>query len=152
MPDLSTPSSRLLFVTPHAQKYGLEPEIVCAVCEQESSWNPWAIRYEQAFYDTYVIPLKLGSLTEARMRATSFGLMQVLGEVAREFGFGGGYLTQLCDPDTGVNYGCRKLQKCFDVHGTPDCSLLAYNGGGNKDYAAEVLARISHYTNLGGSQ
>ena len=150
MPDLSTPQSRLLFVIPHAQKYGLEPEIVAAVCEQESSWNPWAARYEPLFYVKYVAPMNLPG-TESQMRATSFGLMQIMGETAREFGFGGGYLTELCDPDTGVNFGCKKLQKCFDIHKVPDCSLLAYNGGGNKDYAAEVLARVSHYTNLGGT-
>ena len=49
MPDLSTPQSRLLFVTPYAQKYGLEPEIVAAVCEQESGWDPLAVRFEPAF-------------------------------------------------------------------------------------------------------
>ena len=33
-----------------AAKYQLYPELVCALCEQESSWNTWAIRYEPNFF------------------------------------------------------------------------------------------------------
>ena len=148
MPDLSTPLSRLAFVTPYALKYGLEPEIVAAVCEQESGWDTWATRFEPAFFAKYIVPMTI-QIGEGEMRATSFGLMQIMGETAREFGFAGKFLTELCDPDVGVNFGCRKLQKCFDIHGDPDTALLAYNGGSNPAYPAEVLARISHYTNLG---
>ena len=28
---------------------GLDAALVCAVVEQESGWNPWAMRYEPAF-------------------------------------------------------------------------------------------------------
>jgi soluble lytic murein transglycosylase-like protein len=39
-----------------AAAHSLDPALVCAVCEQESSWDPFAIRYEPAFYDRYVAP------------------------------------------------------------------------------------------------
>lgn len=147
----STPQSRLAFVTPYATKYGLIPELVCAVCEQESGWEPGACRFEKDFLRRYIVPMNL-PLLEAFDRATSWGLMQIMGQTAIEFGFPLKELTSLRDPDLGVDYGCKKLQKCFDIHGTPDCALLAYNGGSNPAYPAQVLARISHYTNLGGNQ
>lgn len=143
--DLSTNDARLALAKKWAAKYGLDPLIVCAVIEQESAWNPWAMRYEPGFFARYIDPMKLSDATEAQARSTSFGLMQTMGQVAREKGFQGRFLTQLCDPDAGVEMGCRKLQECFAVHGDPETSLLAYNGGGNPDYGKQVLARVAHY-------
>ena len=146
MLDLSTTQARLALATKYALKYGLNPSLVAAVIEQESSWNPWAIRFEPAFHERYIVPLGFTDLTESHARATSFGLMQVMGQVARELGFQGRFLTQLCDPDAGVDIGCRKLQQCFDKHDRdPENSLLAYNGGGNQFYAKQVLDRMTHY-------
>jgi soluble lytic murein transglycosylase-like protein len=148
MLDLTTNASRIALASKYAAKYGLNAAIVAAVCEQESSWNPFAVRFEPAFYERYVVPLMIAetiTATEAECRAMSFGLMQVMGQVARERGFSGRFLTELCDPDVGVDIGCRKLQKCFSVHGDADTSLLAYNGGGNVEYASQVLARVAHY-------
>lgn len=142
--DLSTNDARLALATKYATKYGLDPFLVCAVIEQESGWNPWAMRFEPAFLERYISAMNLES-TEAHARATSYGLMQTMGQVAREKGFQGKFLTQLCDPDVGVDMGCRKLQECFSVHGDPETSLLAYNGGGNQFYPKQVLARVSHY-------
>jgi soluble lytic murein transglycosylase-like protein len=145
-PDLSTPQTRLGFVTPYALKYGLNPKIVAAVCEQESSWNPFAVRFEPAFESRYIKPaLPAAPTTRELTEAMSFGLMQIMGEVAMEFGWAGKFLTELCDPATGVLFGCKKLQKCYYVHGDDDTSLLSYNGGGNLNYGKEVLARVPHY-------
>lgn len=146
MIDLSTLDARKALAAKYAAKYGLDPAIVCAVIEQESSWNPWSTRFEPAFYTRYILPMALKDGTEAYTRSMSFGLMQVMGEVARELGFEGKFLVALCDPDVGVDYGCRKLQKCFDIHDRdPENSLLSYNGGGNLDYGKQVLARVDTY-------
>jgi len=32
-----------------ARKYGLPPELICALCEVESSWIPWAQRHEAGY-------------------------------------------------------------------------------------------------------
>src|SRR5260370_1553675 len=97
-----------------ACEHALDPALVCAVIEQESAWNPWAVRYEPGFLSRYVAPLyttgKLGA-TEAYTRAMSWGLMQVMGQVAREFVFTSDSLPQLSDPATGVELGCRILAK-----------------------------------------
>jgi soluble lytic murein transglycosylase-like protein len=145
--DLSTNDARLALARKWAAKHGgLDPYIVCAVCEQESSWNPFAVRYENEFLARYVKPLNpLSPTTQEITRACSFGLMQVMGLTAMEFGWRGYFLTDLCDPDNGVDYGCRKLQQCFENGSDDEHALLLYNGGGNAFYGQQVLARASHY-------
>ena len=143
--DLSTNDARLALVTKYAVKNGLDPAIVAAVCEQESGWNPYAVRFEPAFYQRYILPLNLANPTEAEGRAFSYGLLQIMGQTARELGFSGQFLTQLCDPDTGVAWGCLKLKKCFAEYPDPETALLKYNGGGNAEYGKQVLARVPHY-------
>lgn len=150
MDDLSTIDARKQLVGKWATQYSLDLPLVCAVATHESSWNPYACRYESAFYSRYIQPLvnngTVKTITEATMRATSFGLMQVLGEVAREFGFTGPYLTALCDPDTGLDYGCRKLARCFEAHpGDTRTALLAYNGSGDPSYPDLVLQYVRAY-------
>lgn len=132
-----------------AAVHELEFALVCAVIEQESGWDTWAVRYEKDFFSRYIWPLfKEGKIdaTEAHTRSMSYGLMQVMGQVAREFGFTGKYLTELCDPHMGVEYGCRKLSRCLIEHngGAAD-ALLAYNGGADAEYPLEVLARVKEY-------
>ena len=73
--------------------------------------------------------------TESRMRAFSWGLMQVMGQVAREHGFSGRSLAQLCEPATGLEIGCRVLAaKLAAAEGNVTRALLLWNGGGNRDY------------------
>lgn len=125
-----------------AQAHGLDPALVQAVCEQESNWVPWAIRYEPAFEARYVDPLGLAP-TEAFARGFSWGLMQLMGQVARELGFTG-HLASLCDPETGLEWGCKLLVnklKGVDLH----TGLQHWNGGGNPNYADQVIARMSKY-------
>jgi soluble lytic murein transglycosylase-like protein len=145
--DLSTQTARLTLAGKWATKYGLERELVCAVIEQESGWNPWAIRFEPGFLREYIKPVDPSHPSTREITCScSFGLCQVMGEVAVELGWRGSFLTELCDPDTGVDFGCRKLQQCFNAHGRDvTSSLLAYNGGGNPAYAEQVLARVSRY-------
>lgn len=144
--DLSTLQARLALAQKWGGKYHLDPAMICAVCEQESSWNPWASRFEPAFEARYIKPAIPAMPTTAELEeAMSFGLMQVMGEVAKEFGFQGTDYPRLCDPDTGVDFGCRKLLRCFSIHGADENGLLAYNGGSNRLYGQQVLARVSKY-------
>lgn len=144
--DLTTNDARLVLARKWAGKYGLDRELVCAVIEQESHWDPFAVRFEPAFETRYIHPAIPAAPTTLELtKAMSFGLMQVMGEVAIELGWRGPFLTALCDPDTGVDFGCRKLQKCFAAHTDPELSLLAYNGGSNALYGKQVLARVAHY-------
>jgi len=144
------PSSQLLALARKAASaQSLDPALVCAVVEQESGWNPWAMRYEPAFFSKYVAPLYTNNkiaATEAYSRGFSWGLMQVMGQVARETGFDALFLSALCDPEQGLAVGCRVLRKKFDaMAGDTTRTLLAWNGGANTAYPGQVLARRSRY-------
>jgi soluble lytic murein transglycosylase-like protein len=129
-----------------AGRHNLNPALVCAVIEQESSWNPWAIRYEAAFRDRYVVPLRLQEAEEIA-RSTSWGLMQVMGQVAREYGFTGNFLAELCSPNIGVDFGCLVLSdKLAKARGDVAKGLSLWNGGGNPDYSRSVISRLSGYS------
>jgi soluble lytic murein transglycosylase-like protein len=132
-----------------AAAHALDPALVCAVVEQESAWNPWAMRYEPAFFSKYVASLYTNNkiaATEAYSRGFSWGLTQVMGQVAREFGFDALFLSSLCDPEQGLAVGCKVLRKKFDaMAGDTTRALLAWNGGANPTYAAQVMARRARY-------
>jgi soluble lytic murein transglycosylase-like protein len=137
----------------HARQHGLDFKLVSAVIWQESRGNPWATRYEPNFYKKYIqgkrvkdlpgyVPLTNGrsEITELKERATSFGLMQPIGQTAREYGFKSNELTVLLDPMVNIEVGTKILadkirKKDGDIHK----GLLAYNGGGNIEYPNEVM-------------
>jgi len=137
-----------------ATKHGLDPALVCALCEVESSWIPWAVRHEPGYrwlwgltYDDYPTePRWLAKEVQLRgytagteriLQRTSWGLMQIMGAVARERGFRG-WLTELCDPAVNLEWGCRHLRWMIDhnnAYGLPDYRITpedlaaAWNGG-----------------------
>lgn len=128
----------------YARAAGLDEALVCAVVEQESNWIPWAIRYEPEFQARYVDPSHLGQ-TETIARSISWGLMQLMGQVARELGFNG-KMASLCDPDVGIPLGCQHLRNKIAAHGNDiHAGLQAWNGGGNPAYADQVLSRVTSY-------
>jgi len=74
------------------------------------------MRYEPAFFAKYVASLYTKykvSATEAYARGMSWGLMQVMGQVARENGFTDHYLSGLCDPAAGVDLGAAYCAKSW---------------------------------------
>jgi len=133
-----------------AAAQSLDPALVCAVVEQESAWNPWAMRYEPLFFAKYVASLYTNnkvSASEAYARGFSWGLMQVMGQVARETGFDALFLSTLCDPEQGLAIGCKVLRKKFDaMAGDTTRALLAWSMRGDTLYPARVLARVPHYS------
>lgn len=135
----------------------LSPELVCAMCSVESSWEPYACRYEPGFKLKYVdkiVVRRFGSITvetEAFMRSCSWGLMQVMGQVAREAGFTGPFLSALSDPDIGVSIGCQRLFLLRKKYNLTD-AISAYNAGtptsANASYVKKVLAEQERYEKL----
>jgi len=126
----------------------LDPALICALIEQESGFDPWAIRFEPGFLNRYVIPLGLRSMTESEARAFSWGLLQLMGQCARELGYAGP-LAQLCDPETNIFWGMRHLRNKMSTAGNDiRKALLLWNGGGNSHYPDEVLSRVPRFTLL----
>ena len=146
---MAVPSQLVILARKAAAAQSLDPALVCAVVEQESAWNPWAMRYEPLFFAKYVASLYTNnkiSASEAYARGFSWGLMQVMGQVARETGFDALFLSALCDAEQGLAIGCKVLRKKFDaMAGDTTRALLAWNGGANPAYPAQVLARKPHY-------
>lgn len=121
-----------------ADSFNLDPILIAAMIMKESSGIPWAVRYEPGWgyflppEETAAIAKTIGSTkqTELVFQATSWGLMQVMGTVAREHGFQG-WLTELTDPEIAIYYGAKHLRKQYDhrLVYTDEEALAAYNGG-----------------------
>lgn len=138
-----------------ADRYKLPAALIRAIIRVESAGNPLAVRAEPAFLNRYIRPsvttYGASQETERWLRACSFGLMQVMGQVARELGCTEPYLTALCDPETGIDYGCRLLAKLRDRYVATrgwDAVIAAYNAGSprieddryvNQGYVDKVL-------------
>lgn len=137
-----------------SKKTGVSTALLASVIHQESRGEIYAIRYEPAFFDKYVkgktkktslgyIPSLCSFATEQSLRAHSFGLFQMMGQVARERGFKGEFLTELLDPATNIKWGSEFLQTLLLKHEDTEKALLRWNGGGNPEYGKEVLAHVN---------
>lgn len=136
-----------------ATRIGINPQLLAALIHQESGGAVYAVRYEPAFLKKYLesktkktiggyVPSKCSWQTEVQMRATSFGLVQIMGQVARERGFQGEFLTELCDPAINLKFGTEFLQTLLHKHDTTEKALLRWNGGGDPDYGKKIMAHI----------
>lgn len=124
VPEISAAISR------HAEFNKLDPKLVAAIVWQESQGNKWAHRREPHFYDLHLAVKERNDLSgflpppgtpslqqEKWDRADSYGLMQIMGETARDVGFSGLYLTELLDTDCNLAWGCKFLRGLFEkVH------------------------------------
>lgn len=145
-----------------ARKYSFDINLIAAMVKQESDGDPLAIRFEPGFFRRYLSGKPLNDLggfvpsenrvtrdTERTLRACSFGLMQIMGQVAREIGYSDPSLTRLLIPDINLEWGCKYLSRLRDKFKTdvePERTqliLLRWNGGGDPSYPNKVLAHIS---------
>ncbi len=159
-----------------AARHQLDPDMVEALIMVESggnrhAWNPEPkYRY---FWDTQLKrPFRAVTAIEVASKVppsdfhcliadpdqewwgqqASWGLMQVMGAVAREFGFQEPFLPQLVEACYGIEFGCAVLaERMRWAKGDSRSALAAYNGGkkGNESgelrnagYADKVLARV----------
>lgn len=90
----------------------------------------------------------------------SWGLMQVMGAVAREVGFRGPFLTSLCDPEINLAVGCTKLKRLLKQWGDPEMAACAYNRGSvgyvpntkeflNQKYVDKVMLNANFWLSKG---
>lgn len=108
--------------------------LVLGIIEVESGGDRYAARNEQNYRWTVPQakrPAVCTQGTEVVFQKTSWGLMQVMGAVAREHGFTG-WLPELTDPDTNVAMGVKHLVKLKNRFGEKhgmDGTIAAYNAG-----------------------
>jgi soluble lytic murein transglycosylase-like protein len=155
--------------------HGLDVKLVLAMIAQESSGDPYAHNPEPHY--RYLVDVQTGKPFRKQTAAeiaseyppddffdlrgfrgkdadqewwnqqASFGLLQVMGAVARERGFNGFYLTALSEPWRGVYYGVQQLVYLRKRFGTGDDLLATYNGGPgakgkNRGYVAAVHEQL----------
>jgi hypothetical protein len=152
-----------------APPFGIDPLLALALCEQESNYSETAIRLEQG-YLRYV--RTFSPLIQA-LFSTSWGLTQMMGDSLNQVGFYHWHFdTQtndhehsmlvmpmsemsvayalneyLLNPDWQVQWGLKFFN---DVKHQ---DLLKWNGGGDPQYPAKVLARKATLTKIyGGTQ
>lgn len=151
----------------HAVRHNLEPGMVRAIVSVESGFDPYAFRPEPHYRWLWDVRAKApfrkltdieaGSITppadfpflggsrqqEWTAQRSSFGLMQIMGALARELGFVGPFLTMLVDVDINLALGCRHLEGLLRwSEGNGDKAIGAYNAGkGNWDSSAGLAYR-----------
>ena len=174
-----------------ARRKGIDPALVCGLCEVESSWEPWAVRYEMGYKwlwgfgdeddedidegsSGYFVPQATtncgitikypkpqrikdlpeiindkwdGALLELVEEQISWGLLQIMGAVARERGLKG-WLTRLLQPEVNLSIGIKHLQwlAAREWHGND--MISAYNQGSPRRHSVRKSgAEVREYVN-----
>jgi soluble lytic murein transglycosylase-like protein len=133
---------------------GLNADLVEAIVVVESSGNPWAVNYEPRYRYLWDVAkaAPFRAMTSAEQASeippsdfralagdpdqewvsqqTSWGLMQLMGALARELGFYGPYLPELCRVDLNLKLGCKHLSTLMRwAGGDEGKAVAAYNAG-----------------------
>ncbi len=112
---------------------GIDPDLAISFAHAESNFDEYAVRHEPNWryftsIEIYAARNRISQDTEKVLQACSFGLMQVMGTVARELGFKDNLL-MLTRPEIGVKYGCFKIQELMKKYSKVDDVIAAYNAG-----------------------
>ncbi len=113
-----------------ATRYGIDPELLEAQVIVESSGDPNALRYEPAFFRTYVKGNPAAKAAHfGPLAACSYGLLQILLETAVDIGFPG-QPWNLFDPAVGLEWGAKYFERLLVwAGGDYTRALCAFNGG-----------------------
>lgn len=149
-------NTRTLAIETIARKYELPIALVIAIARTEAGLNRYAMRCEPGYrylWDVdknapfqlmpgedigsrlppkrFKAPAGISTLTEWLGQQTSWGPMQVMGALARSYGFRG-HFPELSDPMVGADIGCRLLaslrDRFYKTYGWPGV-IAAYNAG-----------------------
>ncbi len=126
----------------HAAKENVLPaSLIAAVIQEESRFNEWATRAEPRYLQSrkvrrlaarFARAHRLGptAFTELVDRSRSYGLMQVMGETAREQGFDPPFLAELYLPHNAIAHGAMLLKRLLKRYRNDTLSAIsAYNQG-----------------------
>lgn len=157
-----------------ALAHGLDPLLVEAIVRVESNYLPFAYNPEPIYRYFWNVrdSAPFRKLTEPELRSkyppsdfpclagdpdqewwgqqASWGLMQLMGAVARERGYREPYLPALCDVEQNLAIGCAHLKHLFTrAAGEVERAVGAYNAGflgwdsaAGKRYRLKVFAAL----------
>lgn len=118
-----------------AAQVGVDPVLMLAIIEVETSGCRWATRFEPYWAYKFKVEKfayeqspKVTSLTEEKHQMTSWGLMQCMGSVARELGFTG-HLPEMTQTRTGLTLGMKQFLRVKRNGYSVDDNIAAYNAG-----------------------
>jgi soluble lytic murein transglycosylase-like protein len=149
-------------ITNAAGRFNLDRLHVAAIVMTESSGNKNAERFEVNYRwlykpESFTAFLSNSLAAEKRDQRTSFGYMQVMGAVCREFGYNG----KLSDikSNLSLHYGCMMLAKLLKKYsGNIHDATAAYNAGsvrkvpsgeyGNQEYVDRVMRFYNTLTKI----
>jgi soluble lytic murein transglycosylase-like protein len=127
-----------------ADSFALPPSLLAAIIQEESRFEPWAARTEPHYKRKAIVQQQARVWskrfrglptyeTELDDRSRSIGLMQVMGQLAREQGFTSRYLSELHLPEHAVHHGAKRLRLLLDRYrGDTLSAVSAYNQGNNR--------------------
>lgn len=110
--------------------------LALAFIKAESSFNPWVSRYEPNYkwllsVNEFAKKLNITPETERIHQKTSWGLFQIMGAVAREYGYKD-YLHLLATtqtPEIQVDIWLRHLKRLYNHYGDIKLAISGYNAG-----------------------
>ena len=127
-----------------ATRHHVPAALLAAFIQEESFWNPWAERTEPKYLKNPRVRNSAAKwsaahngtptmLTELHDRSRSMGLMQVMGEVAREQGFAPRFLSELFVPMQALDQGALLLRTLMNRYPRDTLAAIsAYNQGSAK--------------------
>jgi len=107
---------------------------IMGIIETESSFNPYACRYEpnykwlykpEEFYVSYSSTVE----TEIQFQKCSLGLMQLMGAVYREYGYKRPLPAVFEDIEAQVSYGIKHFAKFYHRYESITAAIASYNAG-----------------------
>lgn len=124
----------LYLIDLYASLFLLDSKLVKAVIQAESDWRTHAVRYEKSYVYLYKVDelAKKHSVTSGTLemlQKSSWGLMQVMGAVAMEYGLNE-LPSALVRPEVGIYFGCLHLESMKHKWGNDPFDIYAaYNAG-----------------------
>ena len=163
-----TPSQHRAEIERCAATHKVDPDVIEAMVWQESgsntfAWNPepryryfWNVKQGKPFRSVNgaetaakVPPADFTSIggdsdQEWWGQQASWGLLQIMGAVAREQGFRGVYLVELSQPTLNLDIGCRFFAGLMKwAKGDTWQAVAAYNGGRGNWHGAAPQAHAA---------
>lgn len=127
----------------------LDPILLLAICTHESSFDPFRAKTE-ASYRWLSLPnghaLRLGITyeTEVALQSISYGLMQIMGATARQFGYNGQLAELAGNPSISLHFGTLYLQHCLKLYPKLEDTISAYNAGHPEEIANGIYRNQSY--------
>jgi soluble lytic murein transglycosylase-like protein len=125
-----------------ATEAGLAPELLCALVDVSSAWQPGKVEVAHAS----LVYFQGCDVEECSARNYRWGLTQVLGSAAREAGYKES-LYDLTEPPANLAIGARVLAGLVRMaSGQLERALLLWIGIVGSNFPLRVLAKVPQYS------